>query len=77
MRCARAVAGVAVDRGGACVLADNADRPYKDERREVLLKLLCEEGDFEAESAARTTIELPSLQGDRFVIEERVVVRRG
>ena len=62
--------------GGACVLADNTDRPYKDERRAALLRLLCDEGDFVSEAATRSTIELESLQGDVFTIEERVV-RRG
>jgi len=61
--------------GGACILTDNADRPYKDARRAALLQLLCDEGDFTPEAAAQSVVKLQSLQGDSFDIEERVLRR--
>ena len=64
------------DGGGVVIYADNADRPYKAERRESLLSRLCDGEQhadsqrvpqFESERGQRTTrVELKSRQGDEF-----------
>ena len=64
--------------GGLVLLTDNADRPYEDRRRETLMRLLCERGDFEEVVAGgrRTTVELETRQGAAFTIAELVLRRK-
>ena len=58
-----------VAAGGTLLIADNADRPYKEARRDALLRRLCaaEGGTFERVKNQRTVrTELKTRQGEAF-----------
>lgn len=62
--------------GGTVLLTDNADRPYGDGRRDGLMKLLCDEGDFVRQGESRcSSVELQTRQGGSFRIAECVLRR--
>ena len=70
-------ARVLPDRG-LVVLTDNADRPYGAQRREKLVQLLCESGDFEEvhTESRRTRVQLETRQGSDFSISELLLRRK-
>ena len=59
------------------LLTDNADRPYADERRAALLRLLLDEGDYELLAATRSTrVRMATRQGAEFEIARCELRRR-
>lgn len=61
---------------GRCVLTDDVDRPYKSERRDEVLTLLCDERGFVLEARTRATVEYETHQGNLFEIEQCVLRRQ-